>query len=388
MAKLTAEAFLDLVDRSGLVEKDRLDAALRNAKSATGEATAAELADRLVEANLLTRWQAARLLEGRYKGFFLDQYKLLGHLGSGGMSRVYLAEHVVMQRRVAIKVLPRQRVADSSYLARFHREAQAAASLDHRNIVRAYGVGQQGGFHYMVMEYVEGRDLQRIVQEDGPLDFPAVADYMRQAAEGLAYAHRSGLIHRDVKPANLLVDRGNVVKILDLGLARFTAPEAEEHSLTVKHDENVLGTADYLAPEQAVDSHTADARADVYGLGCSMFYLLAGHPPFTGGTLAERLVMHQKQPPPDIRLDRPDAPPDLIAICATMMAKRPEDRFASAAAAAAALAEWLAAHQPAPTAPPPLVSAPRERKAAEVFATPNEEAAARQFPPTMPPLPG
>ena len=166
------------------------------------------------------------------------------------MSSVYLAEHVLMQRRVAIKVLPKNRVDDSSYLARFHREAQAAAALDHRNIVRAYDVDNDGNIHYLVMEYVEGRDLQQIVKEDGPLDYAAAAEYIRQAAEGLAHAHQAGLIHRDVKPANLLVDQKNVVKVLDLGLARFT--DEDKASLTVAYDENVLGTADYLAPEQAL----------------------------------------------------------------------------------------------------------------------------------------
>ena len=135
---------------------------------------------------------------------------------------MYLAEHVLMQRRVAIKVLPKNRVEDSSYLARFHREAQAAAALDHRNIVRAYDVDNDGSIHYLVMEYVEGRDLQHMVKEDGPMDYAAAAEYIRQAAEGLAHAHQAGLIHRDVKPANLLVDQKNVVKVLDLGLARFT----------------------------------------------------------------------------------------------------------------------------------------------------------------------
>ena len=258
------------------------------------------------------------------------------------MSSVYLAEHVLMQRRVAIKVLPKNRVEDTSYLARFHREAQAAASLDHRNIVRAYDVDSEEGIHYLVMEYVEGRDLQQIVTSDGPLEYAVAAEYARQAAEGLAHAHQAGLIHRDVKPANLLVTPKNVVKLLDLGLARFT--DEDKPSLTVAYDENVLGTADYLAPEQALDSHGVDARADIYGLGCSLNFLLTGHPPFVGGTLPQRLMMHQKEPPPDIRLDRPDAPRDLIDICLKMMAKRPEDRFQSAAEAANALAQWLIAH--------------------------------------------
>ena len=297
------------------------------------------VARRLVEANLITRWQADRMLEGRYKGFFLGKYKLLDHLGTGGMSRVYLGEHVLMQRRVAIKVLPKDRVEDSSYLARFHREAQAAAALDHRNIVRAYDIDNVGDLHYIVMEYVEGRDLQQIVKEEGPMDFVAAAEYIRQAAEGLEHAHRSGLIHRDVKPGNLLVDQKNVVKILDLGLARFV--DEQKASLTVAFDENVLGTADYLAPEQALDSHSVNARADIYGLGCSLYYLLTGHPPFVGGTLAQRLMMHQKQQPPSILVDRPDAPAELVEICMKMIAKKPADRYQTAAEVARELAAWL-----------------------------------------------
>ena len=260
------------------------------------------------------------------------------------MSSVYLAEHVLMQRRVAIKVLPKHRVDDTSYLARFHREAQAAAALDHRNIVRAYDVDNDGDIHYLVMEYVEGRDLQQIVKDDGPLDYADAAEYIRQAAEGLAHAHEAGLIHRDVKPANLLVDQRNVVKVLDLGLARFT--DEDRASLTVAYDENVLGTADYLAPEQAIDSHGVDARADIYSLGCSLYFLLTGHPPFPDGTLPQRLMAHQKQPPPSIYKDRPDAPKDLVAICMKMMAKKADERYQSAAEAAAALGEWLACARP------------------------------------------
>ncbi|MEN6450678.1 MAG: serine/threonine-protein kinase [Thermoguttaceae bacterium] len=344
MVRLKVDAFLDLVRRSGLVEKDRLNALLLELKhgpNAHAVTDTSFIADQLVAADLLTRWQADKLLEGRHKGFFLGKYKLLDHLGTGGMSMVYLGEHVLMQRRVAIKVLPKSRVEDTSYLARFHREAQAAAALDHRNIVRAYDVDNDGSVHYLVMEYVEGRDLQHIVQEDGPLDYAAAAEYIRQAASGLAHAHQAGLIHRDIKPANLLVDRKNVIKLLDLGLARFT--DEDKASLTVAYDENVLGTADYLAPEQSLDSHGVDARADIYGLGCSMYYVLTGHPPFVGGTLPQRLMAHQKLPPPSIRIDRPDAPEELVAICMKMLAKKPEQRYQSAAEVADALGQWLVA---------------------------------------------
>ena len=345
MGKFTADAFLDLVRSSGLVEKDQLNAALSEAQQATATPpteTDEDVANRLVASKLLTRWQADRLLEGRHKGFFLGKYKLLDHLGTGGMSSVYLAEHVLMQRRVAIKVLPKNRVADTSYLARFHREAQAAATLDHRNIVRAYDVDNDGPIHYLVMEYIEGRDVQRIVKEDGPLDYATAAEYTRQAAEGLSHAHKAGLIHRDVKPANLLVDQKKSVKVLDLGLARFA--DEKMASLTVAYDENVLGTADYLAPEQALDSHRVDSRADIYGLGCALYYMLTGHPPFPKGTLPQRLMMHQKETPPSIYDDRADAPADLVEICAKMMAKKPQQRYQSAAEASRALTTWQVAH--------------------------------------------
>jgi serine/threonine protein kinase len=338
----TIDSFLDLVRRSGLVEKDQLNAVLLDLKQQSGGSPPTDadfVSKKLVELGLLTRWQCDNILEGRHKGFFLGKYKLLNHLGTGGMSSVYLAEHVLMQRRVAIKVLPKNRVEDSSYLARFHREAQAAAALDHRNIVRAYDVDNDGNIHYLVMEYVEGRDLQQLVKDEGPLDYLVAADYIRQAADGLAHAHKANLIHRDVKPANLLVDQRKVVKVLDLGLARFT--DEDRASLTVAYDENVLGTADYLAPEQALDSHGVDGRADIYGLGCSLYFLLTGHPPFPEGTLPQRLMMHQKQQPPSIIKDRPDAPEDLLDICAKMMAKKPNQRYQTMTDVSEALADWL-----------------------------------------------
>jgi len=345
MTNTKVENFLQLVLRSGLVEKTALDAHLDRILQEHGEQILFDpprLADQLVQAGLLTRWQSQKLLEGRHRGFFLDKYKLLDHLGSGGMSSVYLAEHVLMNRRVAIKVLPKERVNDTSYLARFHREAQAAAALDHPNIVRAYDVGNEGNIHFLVMEYVEGRDLQAIVRDQGPLDPLTAAEYIRQAALGLHHAHQAGLIHRDVKPGNLLVDQHGTVKILDLGLARFTGEE--QASLTLAYDENVLGTADYLAPEQAINSHGVDARADIYSLGCTLYYLLTGHPPFAEGTLPQRLMAHQKQQPPSIKKERPDVPDDLIRICMRMMGKKPAARYPSMAEVADALADWLTAH--------------------------------------------
>ncbi len=347
MAKSKVENFPDLVRQSGLVEPGELQRALGQLQQELGDSAALDpdcVAAKLVQSGLLTPWHCENLLQGRYKGFFLKggQYRLLDHLGSGGMSHVYLGEHVLMQRRVAIKVLPRNRVKDSSYLARFRREAQAVAALDHRNIVRAYDVDQEGDTHYLVMEFVEGRDLQAMVREEGPLSYARAVEYVRQAAEGLEHAHRAGLIHRDVKPANLLVDHNGVVKLLDLGLARFTGED--QAALTVAYDENVLGTADYLAPEQAIDSHAVDGRADIYSLGCSLYFLLTGHPPYASGTLPQRLMMHQKAPPPDLREDRPDAPEDLVNIAKRMMAKKASNRYRTAGEVAEILGGWLAVH--------------------------------------------
>ncbi|HEY2251886.1 MAG TPA: protein kinase, partial [Planctomycetaceae bacterium] len=300
-----------------------------------------DIADEFIKRNLLTRWQADKLLQGKHKGFFLGKYRLISLLGSGGMSQVYLAEHILMRRRVAIKVLPKGRVDDSSYLERFHREAQAVAALDHRNIVRAYDVDQEKDTHFLVMEYVPGQSLHELVaNKKEPVAFVAAAEYMRQAAEGLQHAHRIGMVHRDIKPGNLLLDEKGIVKLLDLGLARFFN-DKDENSLTVKHDEKVLGTADFLSPEQALNSHTVDGRSDIYSLGCTFYYLLTGHPPFPDGTLAQRLLAHQTKMPRPVQEERPDIPPGLLAILNKMIAKNPDDRFQTARDAAQELLQWL-----------------------------------------------
>ncbi len=345
----SGEAFLAVVTKSGLVDPARLTQAVEEFRVGGGDvANGLAVADRLVEKGLLTRWQADKLLQGKHKGYFLGKYRLLSLLGRGGMSSVYLAEHVLMRRRCAIKVLPAKRVRDSSYLARFHREAQAVASFDHPNIVRAYDVDHQtdrdAEIHFLVMEYVEGTSLQDYVTKQGPAGFADAVDFVRQAALGLAHAHKAGMVHRDIKPGNLLRDKQGTVKILDLGLARFFTGNDEEQALTIQHDEKVLGTADYLAPEQAMDSHSVDARADIYALGCTLYFLLTGQPPFTEGTLAQRLMAHQTKEPPAIEAKRPDTPPSLIAIVKQLMAKKADDRYQTAAEAATVLLQWLDRH--------------------------------------------
>ena len=345
MAKLSVDAFLDYVQKSGLADSGALETALAPLKAKHGGSLPEDadlVAAELIDAKLITSWHSEKLMDKKYKGFFLGKYKLLRHIGSGGMSSVYLAEHLLMRRQRAIKVLPKARVNDSSYLARFHLEAQATASLDHPNIVRAYDVDNDGDTHFLVMEYIEGRDLQNIVKAEGPLPLELACNYIAQAAEGLDYSHKSSLIHRDVKPANLLVDTKGLVKILDLGLA--LSSDSEQASLTIAHNENVLGTADYLSPEQAVNSHKVDHRADIYSLGCTLYYLLSGHPPFPDGTLAQRIAKHQTQMPEDLRKERPDVPRDLCDICLKMMQKRPEKRFHTMREVADALEAWLVNH--------------------------------------------
>ncbi len=358
MSPLSADQFLTLVERSKLVEKDRLAqtaADWRDLAAPRALDDAQACADHLVDAGLLTHWQCKKLLEGRHRGFFLGKYKLLDHLGSGGMSSVYLAEHVLMQRRVAIKVLPQHRVNDSSYLQRFHLEAQAAAALDHRNIVRAYDLDNEGKIHYLVMEYIEGHDLHALVCQDGPLDYHTAANYIAQAAAGLDHAHHCGLVHRDIKPANLLVDLKGTVKILDMGLAKFMAETRPSPGFS--QEEHVLGTADYLAPEQAVNSQAVDHRADIYALGCTLYFLLSGHPPFAVGTSSERMIAHQQQVPPSLLLDRPDAPPPLVAICRRMMEKSPLNRFQSASEVQQSLSAWLTSEAAAGRVSPAALTA-------------------------------
>jgi serine/threonine-protein kinase len=342
MKTIDANRFLKFVQLSSLVDDEQLERALEVCRSRYAGMLPGQpqvIADDLVRQKLLTRWQADKLLEGKHKGFVLGKYKLLGQLGKGGMSSVYLAEHTMIGKLRAIKVLPRKRVEDDSYLKSFYIEAKAAAALDHPNIVRAYDVGNVGLTHFLVMEYVKGRDLQTLVDESGAPKFETTADYIAQAATGLAHAHEKGLIHRDIKPANLLVDEQGVVKILDLGLAMFT--DASGEGGTTTHDDKIVGTADYLAPEQSRNSSKIDARADIYSLGCTMYFLLTGHATFPSGSAVERIARHRSKMPSDIEKSRPDCPGELIGICYKMIQKEPIFRYHSAVQVAEALRRWL-----------------------------------------------
>ena len=305
-------------------------------------------------AGLISAWQNWHLLEGRCRGFFLGKYKLISYLNAGGMSRVYLAEHVLLKRRVAIKLFAEGPQDDGFRLKRFYVESEACAALNHPNIVKAFDFDSDGSFHFLVMEYVDGSDLHRLVARQGVLPFDRAADYVRQAALGLAHAHAAGMIHRDVKPANLLLDRDGSVKLLDLGVVRVT--RQNETSLTLDQGVHIIGTVDYLPPEQFLDGHNVDARADLYSLGCTLFFLLTGRPPYNKGNQSQRIMMHQTEPPSSVFVDRPDCPAGLAQICERLMAKNPDDRFPSASDVARVLGDWLRLHKEGRDWSPPAPS--------------------------------
>ncbi len=339
VAPATTNEFLDLVRKSGVLDEKRLDAHVQKLR-AVGDVPSepGKMAGLLVRDGLLTLFQAEQICQGKWRRFTIGKYKVLERLGSGGMGSVYLCEHKLMRRRVAVKVLPTAKAADESSLQRFYREARAAAALDHPNIVHAYDIDQDDKLHFLVMEYVDGASLQELVKRGGPLEPFRAAHYIRQAALGLDHAHKAGLVHRDVKPGNILVDRTGLVKVLDMGLARFF--NDEEDMLTRKFDENVLGTADYLAPEQAIDSHTADIRADIYGLGATFYFLLSGRPPFGEGTTAQKLIWHQTRQPRPLGTVRNDIPAAIAAVIEKMMAKDPNARYQTPSEVGDALAPF------------------------------------------------
>jgi serine/threonine protein kinase len=356
-APATVPELLDLVQKSGVVEPPRLDAYAQQLRDRGAlPAEPKSLATQMIRDGYLTLFQADQLLQGKWRGFTIGKYKVLEKLGSGGMGHVYLCEHRVMRRKVAVKVLPSAKAKDQSALERFHREARAIAVLDHPNLVRAFDVDQDSELHFLVMEYVDGASLQEIVKKSGPLDPPRACHYAYFAALGLQYAYEvAELVHRDVKPGNIMVDRQGVVKLLDMGLARFF--NDEQDILTKKYDESVLGTADYLSPEQATDSHEVDIRADIYSLGATLYFMLAGHPPFVEGSVAQKLIWHQTRQPKPVRLLRPDVPEGVAAILERMMAKDPAARYQTPAELAGALAPFVQTAIPPPgTAEMPRLS--------------------------------
>ena len=336
---LTVESFLQVVRQSGLIDANQLQTLLsKYADRGIDIKKSQAIADALIADDLVTKWQAEKLLNGKHKGFVLGKYRLLGLLGKGGMSSVYLAEHTPTGERRALKVLHADHADDPQASNRLSREAAVVARLSHPNLVRVieYDPGCTDRPPFLAMEYVDGVSLQAAVALGGTFTAEATAECGRQAALALQHAWDAGLVHRDVKPANLLLARDGQLKVLDFGLVRLSRNPGR----TSVSGKQWLGTAAYVAPEQIADGSAVDCRADVYALGGALYFLLAGHPPFQHADVFERVRGKQHAPPPPIHHLRPDVPEELSAVVAAMLAHRPDRRPPTPAAAAHLLARW------------------------------------------------
>ena len=301
------------------------------------EADPSAISKEVASRGWLTAFQMREISRGRARGLVIGPYVLLDLLGEGGMGRVFKAHHTRLGRDVALKVIRKEKLSKPIVVQRFHQEIRATAQLSHPNVVLAFDADEIDGMHFFAMEYVEGTDLTKLVREKGPIPIPLACDYIRQSALGLQHAFERGLVHRDVKPSNLLVTPRGQVKVLDLGLALLKENPGGEDAGRVTQEGLVLGTPDFLAPEQAQNPQGVDIRADIYGLGATLYYLVSGRVPYEGGTPTEKLLMHVTAPPPSLLQVMPHAPPQLDALIQWMMAKRPEDRPQTPVQAAYAL---------------------------------------------------
>ena len=352
-ASLSAEELRARVERSRLLPQDALEAAFSTDGTDPPGA-------RLVKEGLLTPFQAKQLEAGRTDGFFLtDKYKLLDFIGHGGMGKVFLCEHLLLHRLVAIKLLqltPGETGTDAAArtLERFYREARAVAALDDPNIVHLYDVDRAGHNPFMVMEYVDGNNLHSIVADHGPLDPARAAHYVAQAARGLHHAHQAGLIHRDIKPANLMLDRSGSSRSSTSASPGSTRTHRNQN-ITARYDKKVvIGTVDFMAPEQAEDSSGVDARSDVYSLGCTLYFLLTRKVPFPDRTVPQKMYAHQTKAPAPVSEIVPDVPGEMLEVLDRMMAKDPNERYQTPAEVEQALTAWTET----PISPPPAREMP------------------------------
>lgn len=342
---LVADSFLALLKKSGLLPVGEVVSAAQRFR-VHDETPPKDVARAFVRDGLITRFQAERLLEGRFRGFFIDRYKVLEILGAGGMACLYLAEDMRSRERVALKVLSEKHKNDAGMLARLKIEARAGQRLRHSGIIRTFGVYRTddvfGEVWYLAMEYVEGVNLEELINLQGPIPVPQACDFIWQAAAGLQHAHAAGLVHRDVKPGNLLVDHQGTIKILDFGLALLDGEDAaaDEFSLAMIFGHSCLGTADYISPEQSLDSYAVDTRADIYSLGCTLYVALSGKLPFPMASSCQKLEGHRLQNAPSLREIAGDVPAELAAVVEKMMGKRPEDRYQTMAEVVGALSPF------------------------------------------------
>ncbi len=327
VSTLPVDNFVETIISLELATRKQIETAVSQLPEAT-RADTTELAKYLRKKELLTPLQAKNIADGRADLLKVgEDYILIEPLGKGGMGEVFKALHRTMAREVAIKFVALQVAKDPEALYRFQREVRAAAKLIHPNIVTAFDAGVDRKRPYLVMEFVAGRDLSRVLQKYPKIPVRQAVLWIQEAASGLACAHENGIVHRDIKPQNLLVDNKGHVKILDLGLARIASDIAQSRELTSSG--TVMGTADYMAPEQASDAKKVDHRADIYSLGCTLYRILTGHAPFETDSMVNTLVAHRTKPIPSLIAARPDVPEALEKLYQKMMAKRPQDRIGS-----------------------------------------------------------
>jgi len=330
--EIVLEQLIKNLTNSGLMSADEVVSFRETIASGHREADLDTAVQDLIDAGKLTRYQADCLCRGETAGLAFGDYIVLDKIGQGGMGVVLKAQHRRMNRLVAVKKLPSAALESEDAVKRFYREVEAAARLLHPNIVAAFDASEYDGVHYLIMEYIAGQDLATILKERGPLPVEDAVGYVIQAAQGLTFAHKQGIIHRDIKPANLLLDAEGVVKILDMGLARI-ASEAETGDAPdqLTGSGQVMGTCDYMAPEQAEDTHAVDHRADIYSLGCTLYRLLIGQPLYSGTTLLKVLLAHREAEIPSLLDKQPGIPESVDAVFQKMVAKQPGDRYSSMA---------------------------------------------------------
>jgi serine/threonine-protein kinase len=343
---LSSGDLIDLLGRYGLLGPEQLQLLpeLVGGRASDGRA----LAKILVHRGLITRYQATVLVSGRGHELRVGKYQVLDLLGEGGLSRVFLARHADHNWTVALKVIRPEILTSQGGRQQFLQEMEAMARLDHANIVQFLDTDQSGDSFFYAMEYVLGADLRRLVRFSGPLPVAIAADFTRQVALGLQHAHERSLVHRDIKPANLYLTKpknadgtsadDHLIKILDWGLSSVRPPGRQDEQEGAA--KCILGTIDFMAPEQALNPQAASIRSDIYSLGCTLYYLLSGQPPFADGAIAEKLQKHQHQEPAPLTSYRNDVPSAFAALLKRMLAKRPEDRFRTPDALVLALAPY------------------------------------------------